>query len=469
MLPTVAHRVIDLASRSRRVAVDHRRPRVEGPGARGARPRARQLRRTPRRCRRSSTVAEAVVRLGIVGGAQRRRHRVASTSRMHDPAVYGARGRELVDHAIGTAYVARLIAERARDERRRGVPVRPAARHRQARHPEAGARLPEADRQDASIRAIVELARRSSGTRPSARWRCGAGSCRRRSTSRSCYHHDYQAGAATHREGRRRRLRAPTCWRTASGSAARRCRRRRARPTRSPTSSGSTAEWLDEVDARAPGLVAGRPAAAHRPRRPGRRPRASVTLRVEDLADLADQRVERERLLQEGVRPPSSTRGSPMRLVGVARHVDDLHVGPRRQQPLGERRTAHLRHHDVGDQQIDRAVVRLAATLERLDAVARPSARGSRVPSATRAIRSRTPSSSSTSSSVSLPRGVDAGLGRRARLDGVDGSADPRQVDADARAHLRLAVDPDVAVALLDDAVDRREARGRCRGRAPWS
>src|SRR5688572_25983370 len=36
-------------------------------------------------------------------------------------------------------------------------------------------------------------------------------------------------------------------------------------------------------------------------------------------------------------------------------------------------------------------------------------------------------------------------------------SVGPRQVDLEGRAHARLAVDPDVSAALLNDAVDRRQ------------
>ena len=38
---------------------------------------------------------------------------VSFASRMHDPRIYGDWAAELVDHAIGTAYVARLLAEKA--------------------------------------------------------------------------------------------------------------------------------------------------------------------------------------------------------------------------------------------------------------------------------------------------------------------------------------------------------------------
>lgn len=60
-----------------------------------------------------STVHEAIVRLGT-SAIRNVVVTVCFTSRMHDPAVYGGHGGQLVDHAIGTAYVARLLAERVR-------------------------------------------------------------------------------------------------------------------------------------------------------------------------------------------------------------------------------------------------------------------------------------------------------------------------------------------------------------------
>jgi len=58
-----------------------------------------------------STIPEAVVRLGT-NAIRNVVVTVCYTSRMQDPATYGARGHVLVDHAIGTAYLARLVAER---------------------------------------------------------------------------------------------------------------------------------------------------------------------------------------------------------------------------------------------------------------------------------------------------------------------------------------------------------------------
>lgn len=61
---------------------------------------------------RISTVTDAIVRLGI-GAVRNVVVTVCFTSRMHDPKIYGPHGPKLVDHAIGTAYMARVVAERA--------------------------------------------------------------------------------------------------------------------------------------------------------------------------------------------------------------------------------------------------------------------------------------------------------------------------------------------------------------------
>jgi len=58
------------------------------------------------------TVSESIVRLGTTA-VRNLVVTVSMTSRLQDQAVYGARGRQLFDHALGTAYMARLLAERA--------------------------------------------------------------------------------------------------------------------------------------------------------------------------------------------------------------------------------------------------------------------------------------------------------------------------------------------------------------------
>jgi putative nucleotidyltransferase with HDIG domain len=61
----------------------------------------------------ATTLLEAMVRLGTVA-VRNVVVTVSFASRMHDPKIYGEQGRHLVDHAIGTAYVARLLAEKVK-------------------------------------------------------------------------------------------------------------------------------------------------------------------------------------------------------------------------------------------------------------------------------------------------------------------------------------------------------------------
>ena len=58
-----------------------------------------------------TTVNDAIVRMGT-GPVRNVVLAVCFTSRLQGANVYGPQGRELVDHAIGTAYLARLVAER---------------------------------------------------------------------------------------------------------------------------------------------------------------------------------------------------------------------------------------------------------------------------------------------------------------------------------------------------------------------
>ena len=58
------------------------------------------------------TVRDGIVRLGTAA-VRNLVIAVSLTSRMQDKDVYGAHGHQLFDHALGTAYMARLVAERA--------------------------------------------------------------------------------------------------------------------------------------------------------------------------------------------------------------------------------------------------------------------------------------------------------------------------------------------------------------------
>ncbi len=59
-----------------------------------------------------NTVPEAIMRVGAVA-VRNLAVTLCVTARMQDRNVYGAHGQQLVDHGIGTAYLARLVAEDA--------------------------------------------------------------------------------------------------------------------------------------------------------------------------------------------------------------------------------------------------------------------------------------------------------------------------------------------------------------------
>ena len=63
-----------------------------------------------------TTVNDAVVRMGT-GPVRNVVLAVCFTSRLQGANVYGPQGRDLMNHAIGTAYLARLVAERIGTER----------------------------------------------------------------------------------------------------------------------------------------------------------------------------------------------------------------------------------------------------------------------------------------------------------------------------------------------------------------
>jgi putative nucleotidyltransferase with HDIG domain len=59
-----------------------------------------------------TTISDAVVRIGL-SGVRNMVFTVCFSSRMYDPAIYGDQGRQLIEHGIGTAYLARMVAEQA--------------------------------------------------------------------------------------------------------------------------------------------------------------------------------------------------------------------------------------------------------------------------------------------------------------------------------------------------------------------
>jgi HD-like signal output (HDOD) protein len=61
------------------------------------------------------TIPEAVVRIGV-DGVRNMVFTVCFSSRMYDPGIYGEQGRLLIEHGIGTAYLARMVAELAGED-----------------------------------------------------------------------------------------------------------------------------------------------------------------------------------------------------------------------------------------------------------------------------------------------------------------------------------------------------------------
>lgn len=61
------------------------------------------------------TIPEAVVRIGV-DAVRNMVFTVCFSSRMYDPGIYGEQGRLLIEHGIGTAYVARMVAEQADED-----------------------------------------------------------------------------------------------------------------------------------------------------------------------------------------------------------------------------------------------------------------------------------------------------------------------------------------------------------------
>jgi putative nucleotidyltransferase with HDIG domain len=57
-----------------------------------------------------TTIPEATIRVGTAG-VRNMVFTVCFSSRMYDPSIYGEQGKQLIDHGIGTAYLARIIAD----------------------------------------------------------------------------------------------------------------------------------------------------------------------------------------------------------------------------------------------------------------------------------------------------------------------------------------------------------------------
>lgn len=62
-----------------------------------------------------STISDAVVRIGV-SGVKNMVFAVCFSSRMYDPGIYGEQGRILIEHGLGTAYLARMVADEAGED-----------------------------------------------------------------------------------------------------------------------------------------------------------------------------------------------------------------------------------------------------------------------------------------------------------------------------------------------------------------
>src|SRR2546425_222174 len=78
----------------------------------------------------------------------------------------------------------------------------------------------------------------------------------------------------------------------------------------------------------------------------------SQRVRVEHLAYLAGEMVERERLLQEARRVAEDA-VLQQHMTRVSGYVEDPQTGPPFLEQFGELATVHLRHHDVGDEELE--------------------------------------------------------------------------------------------------------------------
>src|SRR5882724_9192668 len=143
-------------------------------------------------------------------------------------------------------------------------------------------------------------------------------------------------------------------------------------------------------------------------------------------------------------------------VVGVSRHAQHAHVWTRRAEPLGQLRAAHLRHDDVGQEQVNRPGVLLAdeerlAGDARLDDVV--------------AILAQNAAGHDPDLIVVLDQqdGLAAPprAGHHIGADGVECRIYAREVDLERGAPARLAVHPDAAAALLNDPKYRRQTEPR--------
>jgi putative nucleotidyltransferase with HDIG domain len=195
-----------------------------------------------------STVTEAVVRIGTAA-VRNLVITVSFYSRMYDQKLYGAAGKRLVDHSIGTAYLARLVAERARlgtDElflcgllHDIGKLVILKLAHDHER--QTGARLDRAD-----LAALLESEHAEIGARMLHRWNLPD-----TLEEPIQFHHDYRRATRYPRETAAIYLANHLSHRYGFG-----CEPNESDPLADPVCGelGIDAEWLQQTDLHAPGL-----------------------------------------------------------------------------------------------------------------------------------------------------------------------------------------------------------------------
>lgn len=90
--------------------------------------------------------------------------------------------------------------------------------------------------------------------------------------------------------------------------------------------------------------------------------------RIKHLADPTQEHLGGERLLEEELNPRLDDAVANDAVVSVARHEQYLHCAARRGESFSEFPAAHSRHHDIGQQDVDRTC-KLLRGIEGLDSI----------------------------------------------------------------------------------------------------